>query len=91
MRKPCLRAGRGERGSRPHAAKQWYPRLGLHKGVQGAKTFPGSRVTPHQSLACVCVSPPALQGQPSHGSYFQLTSTELKHFAVSQVHFSFSK
>lgn len=37
--------------------------------MQGAKT------PPHQPLLCVCVSPPASRGQPSHGSYSRLTST----------------
>lgn len=44
-----------------------------------------------EPLAHVCVSPLALQGQPSHSSYSLLTFIELEHFAVSQVCFSFSK
>lgn len=82
----------GKEAAIPVLPSKGTPSWGCKKGVQGAKTFPGSTVTPRpHTLACVCVSPPALQGQPSHSSYSQLTFTKPEHFVDSQVRFSFSK
>lgn len=71
---PCRQRGKG--WPAPCCRAMAPPRRDSRRGAQGAKTLPGSRAEPRQPLVCACVSPPALQGRPSHGSYSRLTSTE---------------